>query len=286
MATNDPRQERIAGRGGAQLQTYHWPHDGEPRGRLLIVHGFAEHGRRYDHVAALLTGMGLDTWAVDLRGHGLSDGRRGHILSFSEYLDDVDVALEQVLGHAPEGPLFLLGHSMGGLIAARYAEHGAHAAELAGLVLSSPYVQLAMPVPSWQQAMGRLMSSVWPGFAQETGLDPSGLSHDPEVVRAYAEDPLVFTRARARWFVEITAAQEAVVADADRITLPVLLWQGSADPVVSPEGTRRLHGAIASADKRLIVFDDLFHEPLNEADSAQVFQALGSWLEAHLPGAA
>jgi alpha-beta hydrolase superfamily lysophospholipase len=253
----------------------------EPRGSVALLHGFAEHSGRYDHVAERLCEAGYSVAAVDYRGHGQSGGKRNHIDSFDEYLGDVESFLAEARRSGLASRPVLLGHSQGGLVAARYAE--LHPEALSALVLSSPFMGLALKVPAWKSAAGRAVSRLWPSFSMPSGLDPAWLSHDREVVERYAADPMISQHATARWFTEVTEAQARSLEDAGRIGLPLLVLQAGDDRLSSGEATRRLFEGAGSQDKRLEVYEGFYHEVMNEVGRERVLGDLVGWLE-HLFG--
>jgi len=248
----------------------------EPRGLVVLLHGFAEHCGRYEHVAAALNAAGYSAAALDFRGHGQSGGKRAHIDAFSEYLGDVTALLGEVRHAGFEGPPVLLGHSQGGLIAARYAE--LYPDRLSALALSSPFLGLAMKVPAVKAAAGRMMSRLWPSFSMPNGLDPAWVSHDPAVVERYAADPLVSHIVTARWFTEVAQAQADTLADAGRLSLPLLVQQAGEDRLTAVDATRAFFAAAGSPQKRLEVYAGYYHEIFNEVDRDRVLGELTGWL--------
>jgi alpha-beta hydrolase superfamily lysophospholipase len=272
-------QERfITARDGIRLFFRRWARP-RARGTIGLVHGFAEHCGRYDQLAGALTDAGWSVAAMDYRGHGQSGGRRAHIDRFGEYLDDIHAFLDEIDRDGGNGRPALLGHSQGGLIAARFAEITAD--RISMLVLSSPFLGLAMKVPAPKVWLGRLVSRWLPTLAIPTGLDSAWLSHDQQIVDTYSADPLVSHHATARWFTEVTQAQEETYQDAGRLALPLLVLQAGQDRLSSIEATRRFAAAAGSADKRIEVYPDLFHEIFNEVGRESVFADLTAWLEQH-----
>lgn len=244
------------------------------RGTLAIVHGYGEHAGRYREFSAWLAGHGWRVVACDLPGHGRSPGRRGHIRRFSDYLSVVEALLAEAQRAAP---VFLLGHSLGGLIAARYLELEPQAAS--GLILSSPFFGLALPVPAWKRALAQMLSRLWPAASLPSGIRPEDLSHDPKVVEAYRRDPLVHRVATARWFTEVLAAQTAALRDAPKLEVPVLIVQGEEDRLAQVAATRAFAAACGSPSLTLKLYGGLYHETLNELDRKRVWQDILAWLE-------
>jgi alpha-beta hydrolase superfamily lysophospholipase len=251
----------------------------EPKGLVAMVHGFAEHSGRYGHVADFLCEQGWSVATFDCRGHGQSGGRRAHIDHFQDYLDDTTSFLEEIKKAGYQQLPIMLGHSQGGLIGARYVQMLPDS--VAGLVLSSPYLALVMKVPAVKAAAGKVVSKIFPTLAMKTGLDPSILSHDRDVVEKYTADPLVSNIATARWFTEITEAQATAVQQAGGIKCPLLMLLAGDDRLVSAPVSKNLFNGAASADKTLHEYEGFYHEVLNEVGRDKVLADLKTWLESH-----
>jgi alpha-beta hydrolase superfamily lysophospholipase len=265
---------------GASLYYQSWQPFDRPRAVLLIAHGLAEHSGRYQNFARFFVDRGYAVYALDHPGHGKSDGARCHIQRFSQFTDGVGLLLEKVREENPDTLVFLVGHSMGGLIATRFLIE--HQSEFAGCVLSGAAVQPAVEVPALQRLTIRLLSIVLPklGLLQ---LDASEISRDPEVVDRYRNDPLVFTgkvsaRLLEQFFSAMTGFEEKLAV----IELPMLILQGSADGLVSPQGSKMLHEKIGSRDKKLIIYEGLYHEIYNEPEQEDVMTDVADWLAPRL----
>ena len=248
-----------------------------PKRVVFICHGLGEHCRRYDHVIEALTNAGAAVYACDLRGHGRSDGRRGHIERWRQYVDDVasmfSTAEKDGLADAP---WLLLGHSMGGLVAVHAARH--HGKRLSALALSGPLLGIAVRVPPVKAAAGKLMSTVWPKLTLDNELQTAYISRDPDTVRAYEQDPLVHSKVSARWFTEMNKALQQAHHCAPALSLPLWLGHGAADKITDPEGSRRFlrqYGGMAESH----FFDGLYHEIFNELqpDRDKVINNLVDW---------
>ncbi len=264
--------------------THSWECRGQARAALAIVHGFGEHGGRYEDLAGFLADRGVDVAAADLRGHGRSPGRRGHVRRWSDYRDDVEALLGRLSRQHPELPLFLYGHSMGALVVLEYAIR--RPVGLAGLVSSAvPLVPTNVASPS-KIAAANLLSRLWPSFPMRLRLDTSALSRDPAVVRAYEEDPLVHDRGTARWGVEVMAVTRWISDNGGELSVPLLLIHGAADRIASPAGSRQLHDMLGGASSvegeatsTLRVYDDAFHEPHNDLDRESVWADIAIWID-------
>ena len=251
--------------------------DGATKGEIAIVHGYGEHLGRYDHVAEACLRRGFGVHRFEYRGHGRSQGRRTHIDRFDDYLDDLDAFVTHVASRA-KGPITLVGHSLGGLMVARWLQtRGGH--PIARAVLSAPFVGLAFAPPVWKRALSKLGSRLFPALRIANGLTVEQLTSDEEKQRETAADPLYLTTTTPRWFCEVTAAQEALLKDGEHLTAPFLMLLGERDPIASPEASRRLFEAAQGTRKALITFDDMRHELFNERDRASVLAALFDWLE-------
>lgn len=238
-----------------------------------IVPGYADYADRYDRVQRAWAERGLASIAIDLRGHGLAEGPRGACKRWEEYFDDLEELFAKL--EAAGKPIFLFGHSFGGLLAASWVLRKPSAQR--GLVLSNPYMRVALPLPGAKKMAGRVVSAMLPGVGLASGIKGSQLTHDEALAKKYDEDPLVFKKANVRWFTESERAQGEVMARAREIQLPLYMVLGSADPVVA--GGRELFEAAGSAEKKLDVREGLLHEVLNEPQWADVAGAIAEWVK-------
>ena len=218
--------------------------------------------------------------ALDHYGHGKSAGMPGHVERFSVYLDGVRELLGWVKEKHPGAPLVLLGHSMGGLIAAAFLREAQ--SEFRACVLSGPALESDAAPPAVVLWINRLLSALAPTVPM-IALDPAGVSRDPEVVRAYVSDPLVHHgKVTARLIGEMMAAMKETLARADEVWLPLLIMHGEDDLLTSPDGSREFYARAASDDKTLKIYPDLYHEIFNEPEKDVVLAEMTDWLEAHL----
>ena len=264
----------IPARDGESLAVRHWVAAGEAKATLLIIHGLGEHGGRYERAAGLLAASGLDTWALDLRGFGASGGRRAYVERLDVWLDDIADRLTAL--RALGRPVVLLGHSMGGLVVARYAETDRPQPDL--LVLSAP--ALAGNVPAWKQALARVLGRLAPTIAVKNGFDGSILSRDPAVGADYVADPLNVHSTTARLGAVLLDAQAPTIADLGRIHVPTLVVHGGADHLV-PTASSEVFACRPGMERR--VFAGLAHETFNEPEGPQVVGEVATWIGAHLP---
>ncbi|HEY7215413.1 MAG TPA: lysophospholipase [Thermoanaerobaculia bacterium] len=249
----------------------------DARGRIVIVHGYAEHKGRYRQLVETLVAAGYGCHLLDLRGHGESGGQRGHVSRFEDYREDLERFLHEVrVRDAAASPLLLLGHSLGGLISLDFVLH--HPRAFDSLAVVSPFLAPALAIPFFKRTLLPLAANVLPKLAVQSGLDPNGLSHDKEVVDAYEADPKVFPTVTLGWFSEVQETQEEVFEKAPAIVAPILVLLGGADPIADPDRGRAFFERLGSASKRLVVYPGLFHEVLNEVERAQVVSDLLAWL--------
>jgi alpha-beta hydrolase superfamily lysophospholipase len=273
--------DTLPGVGGLPLACRGWQ-AARPRAAIILVHGLGEHSGRYAEFGESMAAAGISTYAMDLRGHGASGGRRGHVPALAVHLEEVDAFRRQVERVVPAGlPLFLLGQSMGGLIAIRYLEEYG-AVPLRGAIICSPWLATAMPVPRWKIALAAILTRLLPALQFRTGLVPEHLSRDPEVVRAYRADPLVHSRITARTFTEVSAAMGLAVECGHRIARPLLFVLGGADRIVDAAAAAAFARALPAGDVTVDIRDGHFHEPLNELHREQVHRSIRDWLVARL----
>ena len=264
------------GADGTPLHVRRWPPTGEPWATVLMVHGIGEHSGRYERTGRLLAEAGLDVHAFDIRGHGLSGGRRVYVRRWEDFLDDLEVRLRAV--REPGRPLVLFGHSMGALIALTYACSDRPAPDL--LVLSAPPLGAAVPV--WQRSLAPILSRLAPTLVLANPISGDQLSRDPAVGTAYFADPLVQPRSTARLGAELLKAMKRGRAGLGRLNVPTLVIHGGADTLVPTRVSEPL-AAIPGVERR--VLPGLRHETLNEPEGPQVVAAIVEWLRAQAPGA-
>jgi alpha-beta hydrolase superfamily lysophospholipase len=248
----------------------------ERRAMVGILHGYAEHGARYTHVMDAWAEQGIGSVALDLRGHGRAAGTRGYCARFDEFLDDAAELARMVTERARGAPLYLFGHSFGGLIAAASVLESQRSWR--GLVLSAPFFGIALEVPRVKLAAAIVASRIVPKLALPTGITGAHVTHDPAKGRAYDEDPLVFKQARARWFVETRRAQERTLARAGELSLPLYVVVGGDDPVAKKSAGRAFFDAAGSKEKTWDELPGLFHEVLNEPSWKEIAGAIAAWI--------
>ena len=271
--------------GGPALFGRSWLPAGPPRAAVLVVHGLAEHSGRYDATARALTAAGFAVHAVDYRGHGRSEGRRVHVDSESEYAADVRAALEEVHRRHPRDPVFLLGHSQGGLVVLEMAlAEPADVDGIAGIVVTSPFlgVHPASRPSAAVRATARVLRRIAPRLTLPTHVDVRRLSRDTAVGEAYARDPLVSHTASAGWLEAIERAQRHVRERAPLLRVPALVMASGDDRLVDPEATRAFAMAAPPALVEFVWWDGFFHEMLNDIGKERVIARIVRWLDERL----
>jgi alpha-beta hydrolase superfamily lysophospholipase len=274
---------RFTGAGERSIYFQCWEPETAPRAVLLLAHGGGEYSGRYQALAEFFAGNDYAVAALDHNGHGYSDGTPGHVSSFEDYLFDLRLFRKRVAGRFAGVPMYLLGHSMGGLIGSLYLLR--NQAEFQGAILSGPLIKTELTPGLIQVLLIRLLAVLAPrlGVLQ---LNANGVSRDPREVKKYTEDPLVLHgKMSARMLRELFAGMKAIQAEAARITLPILILHGGEDVMTSPEGSRFLHEHVSSRDKTLKIYPGLYHEIFNEPERAEVLDDMLNWCEARLSAA-
>ena len=270
-ATAPASGAETAASDGTLLHLRYWKPTGEPWARVLIVHGIGEHSGRYERTGRLMAEAGLDVQAFDLRGHGLSGGRRVYIERWDDFLDDVEILLAALRGSGV--PVVLFGHSMGALIALTYVCSDRPAPDL--LVLSAPPLRAA--VPGWQRALAPILGRVAPALVMANPITGDQLARDPAVGIAYFADPLVQPRTTTRLGAELFSAMKRGRLGLDRLHVPTLVIHGAADSLVPTAGSEPL-GELPGVERR--VLPNLRHETLNEPEGPDVVAGIVKWVRA------
>ncbi len=264
---------------GLRLYAQGWQPETEPTATVCLVHGLGEHSGRYAHLAAFLNQTGYALLTFDLRGHGKSEGQRGHTPSYEALLDDISHLLEEAAERYPDRPRFLYGHSLGGNLVINHSLR--RRPQLTGVIATGPLLRPGFEPPAWKLTLGKIMYSLWPTLSMANELDRQGLSRDPEVVRAYNNDPLVHGRISARLAMDVLQAGLWALEQATKFPLPLLLMHGDADRLTSAQASRAF-AAQAGDVCTLRIWDGFYHEIHNEPEQEQVFEYLLEWLNGKL----
>jgi alpha-beta hydrolase superfamily lysophospholipase len=270
----------LTGGGGVRIVYDAWlPESGAPAGVVVLTHGMGEHARRYDHVIARLGELGLAVYAPDHRGHGRSGGKRMLARRIGEFTDDLHLLFAEVTGRHPGQTPFLIGHSMGAMIALAYALD--HQAQLRGLVLSGTPVLPGKGIPKPAIAVAKVLGRIAPGVPVQS-LPSRYISKDAAVVARYDADPLVYHGKIPAGIGGAMLTQMVVFhARLPELTLPTLVLHGSEDGLVDQESSRLIAAKAGSKDLTLHVYEGLHHEVYNEPEQDQVLDDLVGWLKAH-----
>lgn len=253
----------------------------DPRAVVLVSHGHGEHGGRYTELARHLSARGITVHAIDHRGHGRSGGSRGHVERFGDYVRDLEQWRAAVTADVdPELPIFLLGHSLGGLIAIRHLQTHPDAG-FRGAVLSAPLLGIAVNAPRWKVALSGFFSRVLPRLPFSNELDPSMLSTAPGYVEAYRADKLLHPTITPRLYTEIGGAMRAAFEQPESIRLPLLVLAPTGDRVVAPEAVARFASA-CPGEVEVKRYEGFQHEALNEAERHRVIEDVAAWLDARI----
>lgn len=261
--------------GNAHLYVESHHHPNGELGHLLLLHGNGEHLGRHDWFAQAMVAQGYAVTRFDLRGCGRSSGLRGHVDRFADYLSDIDAVLSAT-GYEHS---FIFGHSLGGLLAVLYAL--AHPAAVQGLILSSPCLGLQMQPPTWKVHVANALALFWPKLRLDSGLPLEGLSHDPEIPRAYMADPLCYRKVSTRWYVELERAMTQAQNSAGDLNCPTLILAGGADPVVSTAVTRNFFANMKPNIKQMVEYPDAYHELFHENCRDRALEEVLRWLSRH-----
>lgn len=261
--------EDIRSRDGTRLAYFLAKDPDVPKGDVILCHGLADHMGRYGHVADALVAAGYRVRGLDLRGHGVSDGKRGFVKQWSDYSDDLRAAIVR----SPSEP-FVVAHSMGGLVVLDLLREQ----KIRGVVASSPLLHAVVEAPRWKTASARVLSALIPSLSMGNELKPDHVTRDAATAQAYASDPLVFQTVTPRWYTEMLAAADRVVEWGSKYTSPALLQVGTGEKIVDPKPIEKLSkdwGA-ACAFKS---WDGLYHELFNEPEREQVLAHVVGWLD-------
>ena len=260
---------------GARLALRRAPAEGRPRAALILLHGLGDHSGRFAELGGWLAGHGVSVWALDQRGHGRSPGKRGHFSRFAQFVADVG-ALRRLVAGEDRSPQLLLGHSFGGTVVLRYLETAPTG--LAGAIVVSPWLAEAAAVPLWKRALARALQDIVPSLPVATGLDVAHLSTDPAVGQAALSDPLYHRVLTPRAYREVRQAQRAVLAEGNRIAVPVLFLLAGDDRIASRPVAEAFARAL-SGDVSVSVYEEFFHEVFNEPQRARAYRDVERWLD-------
>ena len=265
----------LLGPDGLKLFYRYWIPQ-QPEKILCIIHGHGEHSGRYEHVAHYFSDHNVAVFAMDLRGHGLSKGKRGHAPSQEVLLRDIEELVKAAREMYNDLPLFIMGHSMGGNLVANFMIEN-KSKEISGFILSSPWFKLAFEPPKLKMQLGRLMSKIWPAFSEHNGLDISHISKDSEEVKKYKDDPLVHGMISAGLFQIIDIGCEKSLTGSAGIKTGGLIYHGSSDMIIDYAATEQFAKSNPLFEWHLL--DGVYHEPHNDLEKSEVLKMLTDWIE-------
>ena len=279
QSTSRAHEDRVTSSDGHELFIRSWRPETNVAAIVAIVPGFNSHSGYYTWVADQLTANGYAAYAVDLRGRGRSDGERFYVEKFSDYVRDASSLVHFARSREPGLPVFMLGHSAGGVVACIYTLE--YPTELAGLICES--FAHEVPAPDFALAVFKGLSHVAP-HAHVLHLKNEQFSRDPNVVKAMNEDPLIANETQpSQTLAEMVRADERLKQEFPLITLPVLIMHGTADQATRPSGSQRFYDHAGATDKTLKLYDGHFHDLLNDVGKDVVMADILSWLAAHAP---
>ncbi len=252
-----------------------------PKGVVIIVHGILEHSDRYQNVVNTLVPEGYAVWAFDHRGHGRSEGRRAYVDRFEDFLVDLEAFEAKVRAENPDLGIHLLGHSMGSLIVAHYVASLETPEKFKSLILSGTGAAPGPDITWFIKNVSKLLSVILPKIRLPAGTDPNFISNDPEVVRAYIEDPMIEMKVTPRIAAEVMKASTKMIEIAPGITIPTLMQIGSEDRAFHPSTWEPLFNAIGASDKEFKLYDGFKHEVYNEVNKEIALNDLKDWINSH-----
>lgn len=274
-------ESSFEGVGGLNIFTRSWHPEGQPRAVVVIVHGFNSHSGYYTWVAEQFVADGLAAYALDLRGRGKSDGERFYVQKFDDYVNDLATFVTIAKSAEPGLPVFLLGHSAGGVVSCVYTIE--HQDELAGFICED--FAHEVPAPDFALAVLKGLSHVAP-HAHVLKLKNEDFSRDPEVVAAMNDDPLIAHEVQpTQTIAEIVRADERLKVEFPQITLPVFILHGTEDKATKPSGSQRFYDMASSTDKTLKFYEGRYHDMLNDLGKEEVMADIKAWINDHLPAA-
>lgn len=257
-----------------------WLPEGDVKAVMLIVHGLGEHSGRYMNFINHFLPLGYAAYAMDHIGHGKSDGGREIVEKFEDYTDTLEIYFRMVKDWMPNKPIVLVGQSLGGLIATYYLLD--HQDDFKAAVLFAPAIKMPDSISPLTIAIAKLLAVLAPRTGT-VGLDVNAICRDPEVVKAFANDPLIYHgKTPARLGAELLRAMQRIANEADKIILPFIALQGGGDRIINPEGAQMLYDKATSKDKAIKIYPDFYHELFNDPERAIVLSDVETWLKVYV----
>ena len=257
-----------------------WSPEIQPKAIICLIHGLGEHVGRYEHVGKVLVDAGYTLLGADLRGHGNSEGQRGHSPSYESFMQDIDGLLHEANKRYPGVPLFLYGHSLGGILVLYYALQRKPAIQ--GVISTGAAMKTALTEQKFKVFLAKLLGSIMPTGSLASGLDPKSLSLDPKVVEAYIHDPLVHNRMTFAMGKNSMIAIDWIYTHAREFDLPLLMMHGVEDKLGYPAGSQQFAKLVPEGLCTLKLWDGFAHEIHNEPEKADVFKVMVEWLDSQI----
>lgn len=252
----------------------------EPKAILCIVHGFGEHQERYTHIIDAMNSESIAVFTFDLRGHGKSEGKRGHAKKYSYLIEDVEELLMHARREFNEAPIILMGHSFGGHIVANFLLKKI-TSEVTAAIISSPWLKLAFEPPAFKVKLAKIMAGIYSGYSDKSELDATRLSRIPEVVETYSNDPMVLKTITAGLFTSVLTGCDWIIENAPKLKIPTLLYHGTADEIINIEGTEQF-AKNAGKLAEFIKLEGVYHEPHNDLGQEKVIKMILEWIERNI----
>jgi len=264
---------------GEKIFSQKWRVEGTVKAVLVLVHGLGEHIGRYNHVAKFFNHHQISIYGFDHRGHGKSSGKRGHIGSNQFFISDIETMIEMAKKENPGIPVFLYGHSLGGNMVLYFSLF--KKPSIKGVICTSPGLGAGEPVPPAKLFAAKILNTILPSMTMDNGLDVHNLSHNPQVIKEYQEDPLVHSMISARLAMDMFSNGDWNVENAGKFNLPLLLLQGEKDHIVNLEKTKQFAAKVPNSLITFKIFPELYHELHNEYEQDQVFNFMLDWIVRH-----
>ena len=262
-------EKKITSFDRTQLYTTYYGTE-KPIGTILWIHGFAEHSGRYKDTISFFLKHNYNSLIFDLRGHGKSGGTRAYVENFNHYLKDIDAVYDDYKNEITE-PIYLLGHSMGGLITIRYLQQQDFIIPVKKAILSAPALGLKIKVPAWKEILSKIVVNIYPKIAIPTGMSGKDMTHDNKIAQEYDNDPMVLKKATAGWFEEFKKNMILANANAHKINTPTHIFMGDADPVIDPEVVKNFYNKLPkNIEKSIHFFKGFYHECFSEVGKEEV----------------
>ena len=266
----------IKSKDGLNLMYYSWLPNKKIKVVIGIIHGLGEHSNRYDDFAEYFCKKGYGVYSIDLRGHGKSEGKRGHVNNFKKLIDDSEEMFINIRKENLNVPMVMFGHSLGGCIALNYlCENQSKEIDLA--IISSPWLKTVLEPPKFIIYIQKILVVLFPSFTLNNRLDPYHLSKNTNKVKKYIKDPLVHNRISLKMFSEVNKAIDKIENESEKINIPVLLLHGKKDNIISFKGTKKISKKINNS--KLILYEGLYHEPHNDLEKNEILDNYTSFIK-------